>query len=69
MTRVSKSFDDSVSRAEVLIVIGQGRAIETNWNTTLSLPWARAAVVKNKLVAGAVGCEVFDPVLTFELPR
>ena len=27
MTRVSKSFDDSVSRAEILIVIGQGRAI------------------------------------------
>jgi len=66
MTRVSTAFNESVGRAEVLIVIGQGRAIETNWKTRLSIPWARAAVVKDKLVARAVGCEVFDPLLTFE---
>jgi type II pantothenate kinase len=68
MTRVSSEFDDAASVAELLVIIGQGRAVETNWHTKLALPWARAAVVKDRLVAQAVGCELFDPLLTFEVP-
>ena len=68
MTRVSREFDEAASHAEITMVIGQGRAVETNWNTKLALPWARAAVVKDKLVARALGCDLFDPLLTFEAP-
>ena len=68
MTRVSQSFDQAASHADLLLVIGQGRAVETNWNTKLVIPWVRAAVVKDKLVARALGCKVFDSLLTYEVP-
>lgn len=66
MHRVSKEFDSAASQAELLIVLGQGRAVETNWSTKLSLPWTRIATVKDPSVARAVGCMVFDPLLTFD---
>ncbi len=66
MMKVSREFDACASGAEMLVVIGQGRAVETNWNTRLSIPWARIASVKDPAVAGALGCEVFDPLLTYE---
>jgi uncharacterized protein with ATP-grasp and redox domains len=65
MLRVSGEFDRIASRAELLILFGQGRAVETNWNTRLSMPWARIATVKDPSVAEAVGCQVFDPVMTY----
>jgi uncharacterized protein with ATP-grasp and redox domains len=68
MLEVSEEFDRIASRCELLLVLGQGRAVETNWSTTLSIPWARIATVKDPFVAGAVGCEVFDPLLTFRNP-
>ncbi len=64
MLKVSPDFDGAASKAELLILLGQGRAVETNWKTELSVPWARIATVKDPFVAGAVGCEVFDPLLT-----
>jgi uncharacterized protein with ATP-grasp and redox domains len=67
-TKVSDSFDQAASQAEITVVIGQGRAVETNWRARLAVPWARAAVVKDEFVARAVGCKVFDPLLTFETP-
>jgi uncharacterized protein with ATP-grasp and redox domains len=66
MLKVSPEFDREASGAGLLVLLGQGRAVETNWNTSLSLPWARIATVKDPSVAGAVGCRVFDPLLTFD---
>jgi uncharacterized protein with ATP-grasp and redox domains len=66
MLRVSPEFDKLAADAELLILFGQGRAVETNWSTQLSIPCARVATVKDPSVAGAVGCQVFDPLLTIE---
>lgn len=66
MLKVSEEFDRIASKAEMLILLGQGRAVETNWSTRLSIPWARIATVKDPSVAAAVGCKVFDPLLTLE---
>jgi uncharacterized protein with ATP-grasp and redox domains len=68
MLEVSVEFDRIASRCELLLVLGQGRAVETNWNTALSIPWARVATVKDTFVARAVGCRVFDPLVTFQNP-
>lgn len=68
MLKVSEEFDRASSGCELLIILGQGRAVETNWSTDLSIPWARVATVKDRYVARAVGCEVFDPLLTFHTP-
>ena len=66
MLKVSGEFDRVAAEAEILMIIGQGRAVETNWSTALSVPWARVATVKDPSVAGVIGCCVFDPILTFE---
>lgn len=68
MLKVSEEFDRRASGAELLVLLGQGRAVETNWNTRLSMPWARIATVKDRSVAGAIGCRIFDPMLTVEIP-
>jgi len=66
MLKVSQEFDRVASQGELLIVLGQGRAIETNWRTRLSVPWARIATVKDPSVAAAIGCRVFDAIVTFQ---
>ena len=47
----------------LLVLEGQGRALETNWFARFDVDVVRVATIKDRLVSEALGGSVFDPVL------
>jgi hypothetical protein len=51
------------ARADLVVFVGQGRAIETTWSAELSCPALRVATLKSPLVADRLGLRVFDTIV------
>ncbi|OGL43057.1 MAG: hypothetical protein A2161_18430 [Candidatus Schekmanbacteria bacterium RBG_13_48_7] len=52
--------------AKQMILEGQGRAIETNWNARFGIDCIRISTVKEPKVAQAIGAKSFDLILKFD---
>lgn len=52
---VGPELNRAAAGARWLLIEGQGRGVETNWKTTFRCPALRVAVVKDALVAEAIG--------------
>jgi len=65
---VSPALDAAAASADLLIFVGQGRAIETTWLATLARPTVRLATIKSRLVAARLGFAPLDSVIEVRLP-
>ncbi len=63
LRRVGPALNAAARDAAWLVIDGQGRGVETNWTTRFRCPVLRVAVVKDPLVAGAVGMAPGSPLL------
>ncbi len=68
LAHVGPALCEVAREADWLLIDGQGRGIETNWTTRFRVPSYRVAVVKDRLVAGVVGCEPGAPLLRYDPP-
>ncbi|MBN1620877.1 DUF89 family protein [candidate division WOR-3 bacterium] len=59
LRNISEELDLAVSGAGIVIFTGQGRAVETTLNATLSCPVLRIAKIKDPMVAGLMGVDIF----------
>ncbi len=68
LREVSHALATVCADVDLVVVDGQGRAVETSWNAVLTVPVLRLATVKSPVVAARLGVEVFDPIFDFRLP-
>ncbi|MBN1150730.1 DUF89 family protein [candidate division WOR-3 bacterium] len=62
---VEDEFDSAVTRAGLLVLTGQGRAIETTYSACISKPTVRLARVKDRMVASFLGKRQFESIIEF----
>jgi uncharacterized protein with ATP-grasp and redox domains len=62
---VSDLLNRACESADLLILEGQGRAIETTWTAVLSIPTLRVATLKSPIVSGRLGLEPYDLIFDF----
>jgi len=60
---VSPDLNRAAHGASWMVIDGQGRGVETNWNTRYVCPALTVAVVKDALVAREIGLEPGSPLL------
>jgi len=65
---VSDALADATAGADFVVLIGMGRAIESNWSAAFICPCLRIATLKDPQVAMTLGGSIFDAVLRFDLP-
>jgi hypothetical protein len=68
LRHVGRELNRAARRADWILIEGQGRAVETNWETGFSCPSLRVAVVKEPLVAERIGMAAGAPCLRYEEP-
>jgi len=60
LTYVSEALNSAAKNADTLIIIGQGRGIETTSGAIFDLPVLRLATIKSVYVAAKIGCRPGD---------
>lgn len=68
LAHVGADFNSAAQRADALIIDGQGRGVETTWAARFRVPALRVATLKDPEVAGAIGRQLWDPLLVRQLP-
>jgi type II pantothenate kinase len=63
LRNVSTGLNQAASTAALLVIVGQGRAVETTWNARLSIPTLRLATIKSRLVAARLGLTPLDSLI------
>jgi len=63
--RVSDALNAAAEAADLLVIEGQGRAIETTWTAQLSVPTLRLATLKSPIVSRRLGLEPYDLIFDF----
>jgi uncharacterized protein with ATP-grasp and redox domains len=66
LTQLADACVDAVADADLVILHGMGRAVESNFEATFSCDSLRIAVLKDPAVARWVGGQLFDCVFRFE---
>ena len=66
LTRLSANFVAATRNADLLILHGMGRAIESNFHVRFGCDTLWSAVIKDEAVARRVGGKLFDCVFRFE---
>jgi type II pantothenate kinase len=64
---VSEECNAAAADADLVILEGMGRAVESNYRTPLSCDCIRVAMIKNRSLAQYLGCRLFDLVAGFTL--
>ncbi|MCC5794440.1 MAG: DUF89 family protein [Chromatiales bacterium] len=54
--------------ADLVLLVGMGRALESNYSATFTVPVLRVAMVKDPEIARGLGGQLFDAVCRFQLP-
>lgn len=67
LTQLNGACVDAVADADLIILHGMGRAIESNSEAFFSCNSLRAAVLKDQAVARRMGARLFDCVFRFEV--
>ncbi len=52
--------------ADLLVLEGMGRAVESNFHTAFTVDCLKIALVKDEMVARSIGVELFDPIFRFD---
>ncbi len=68
MASVSSELALAGQGADMVVLIGMGRAVESNWSTLFTCPCMRIAMIKDKQVAENVGASLYDAVVRFDVP-
>jgi uncharacterized protein with ATP-grasp and redox domains len=66
LRHVGSELNAAAADAAWLILEGQGRSVETNWDTCFHCPAFRLAMVKDELVAQEIGIDQGSPVLRYD---
>ena len=66
MTEISEELADACAGADLLIIEGMGRAVETNLHTLFSVETLKLAVIKEEQLAGQLGGTLYDIVCRYE---
>lgn len=67
LTRVAPGLVDAAKDADLVILEGMGRSIETNLNATFCCDSVRVGMVKHPEVAASLGGRMLDCVIKFEM--
>ena len=62
---VSEELNEAAADAELVILEGMGRAVETNFDAAFKVDGLNLALIKNSEVAGRIGGEVYDCVCRY----
>ncbi len=63
---VSPELAAASADADLVVLIGMGRAVESNWSARFTCACLRVAMVKDPQVARGIGAELFDAVVRFD---
>lgn len=63
LTRISDNLAAASADAELVVLVGMGRSIESNYSTTFTVPCWKIAMLKDEQVAKSVGGKLFDAVM------
>ncbi len=69
LSRLSGECVDAVADADLIVLVGMGRSIESNWNTPFTCDALRIARVKLDIVARHIGAAMFDCVVRLDPAR
>lgn len=56
----------AAAEADLLILEGMGRAIESNYDARFTVDTLKIALIKDQMVADILGVNLFDPIVRFE---
>jgi uncharacterized protein with ATP-grasp and redox domains len=59
-SEVSDDLNDTAADADLVILEGMGRAVESNFDAAFTVDSLRLAILKDEVVAGRIGGELFD---------
>ena len=65
LARVSSGLNHAAQDADLVILEGMGRGVESNFDVTLEVDTLNIAMLKDPAVAGRIGGQVFDLVCRF----
>jgi len=65
LSNVSDELNDAAADADLVVLEGMGRAIESNFNAQFKVDVLHLAMLKDEVVAGHIGGELFDCVCKF----
>lgn len=60
LSSVSNDLNTAATDADLVVLEGMGRAVETNYEAEFSVDVLRLALIKNDSVAGRIGASLFD---------
>ncbi|MCA9254412.1 MAG: DUF89 family protein [Phycisphaerales bacterium] len=60
---------EAAAGADLLVLEGMGRAIESNFDADFTVDTLKVALVKDPMVASVIRVELFDPIFRFEAGR
>jgi type II pantothenate kinase len=66
LTRLDEDFVRATAAADLIILHGMGRAVESNFHARFHCDVVRTAILKDEAVAARVGGKLFDCVFRFE---
>lgn len=66
LTELADECADAIGDADLVILHGMGRAVESNWRALFGCDSLRVAVLKDRAVARRLGGRLFDCVFRFE---
>jgi len=65
LSEVSEELNEAAADADLVVLEGMGRAVETNFNTPMTVDCIRLALLKDPKIAAHVGGEVYDCVCKY----
>jgi len=65
LSEVSDELNEAAADAELVVLEGMGRAIESNYDAAFKVDTLHLALLKDPLVAARVGGEVYDCVCKY----
>ncbi len=66
LSQVSDELNEAAADAELIILEGQGRAVESNFDAKFTVDTMKIALLKDPLVAKRIGGELYDCVCRYE---
>lgn len=69
LRQVSPALAGTAREAGLVVLLGMGRALETNWSARFTVPALKVAMVKDPAIASTLGGRLYDAVCRFDRER
>ncbi len=66
LSRIGHELAREAADADLVVMVGMGRTIESNFDAQMNCFTLRVAMIKDPMVAKTVGCQVLDAVVRFD---